>query len=103
MGILTLRKVTIRRQLVVPSNSNDDDLSLVKHDAQVDLNPGGARIHYTQEPAFMSDLPLLSLPPYIVSGQQVGVGHGKVLIPNPKSKGKGCTESTSLNPTPRVQ
>jgi hypothetical protein len=47
MGILTLRKVTARRQLVVPSSSNDDDVSLVKHDARVDLNPDCARICYT--------------------------------------------------------
>jgi hypothetical protein len=46
-GILTLRKVTIQRQLVVPSSSNDYDLPLVKHDAQVDLNPGSVRIRYT--------------------------------------------------------
>jgi hypothetical protein len=39
MGILTPRKVTVRHQLVVPSNSSDDDLTLVKHDARVDLNP----------------------------------------------------------------
>jgi hypothetical protein len=68
MGILTLRKVTIRRQHVVHSSSSDDDLSLVKHDARLDLNPGGARIHYTQE-------------------------HVKFLIPNPEYKGKGHTES----------
>jgi hypothetical protein len=36
-------------------------------------------------------------------GQQVVVGHDKVLIPNPEYKGKGCTESASSNPTPRVQ
>jgi hypothetical protein len=47
MGILTPRKVTIQRQLVVPSSSSDDDLPLVKHDAQVDLNPSGVRIRYT--------------------------------------------------------
>jgi hypothetical protein len=47
MGILTPRKVTIRRQLVVPSSSSNDNLPLVKHDARVDLNPGGARIRYT--------------------------------------------------------
>jgi hypothetical protein len=46
-GILTPRKVTIRCQLVVSSSNNDDDLSLVKHDAQVDLNPGSTRICYT--------------------------------------------------------
>jgi hypothetical protein len=97
--ILTPRKVTIRRQLVVPSSSNDDDLSLVKHDAQVDLNLGSARIRYTQEPALMSDSPLPSPPPYIVSGQRVGVGCGKVLIPNPEYKGKGGTESASSNPS----
>jgi hypothetical protein len=88
---------------VVPSSSSDDDLSLVKHDAKVDLNPGDARICYSQEPAFMSDSPPPSLPPYIVSGQRVGVGCGKVLIPNPEYKGKGCTELASSNPTPRVQ
>jgi hypothetical protein len=102
-GILTLRKVTIRHQLVVPLSSSDDDLSLVKHDAQVDLNRGSARICYTQEPAFVLDSPSLSLPPYIVSGQRVGLGCGKVLIPNPEYKGKGCTESASLNPTLRMQ
>jgi hypothetical protein len=89
--------------LVVPSSSSDDDLSLVKHDAWVDLNPGGVRILYTQESAFMSDLPPPSLPPYIVSGQWVGVGRDKVLIPNPEYKGKGRTESASSNPTLRVQ
>jgi hypothetical protein len=73
IGILTPRKVTIRCQLVVPSSSSDDDLSLVKHDAHVDLNPGGVRIRYTQEPAFVPDSPPPSLLPYIVSGQQVGV------------------------------
>jgi hypothetical protein len=31
------------------------------------------------------------------------VGRGKVLIPNPEYKGKGRTESTSSNLTPRVQ
>jgi hypothetical protein len=102
-GILTLRKVTIRRQLVVPSSSSDDDLSLVKHDARVGLNPSGVRIRYTQEPAFVSDSPPLSPPPYIMSRQRVGVGHGKVLIPNPEYKGKGHTESASSNPTPRVK
>jgi hypothetical protein len=102
-GILTLRKVTIRRQLVVPSSSSDDDLTLVKHDARVDLNPGGARICYTQEPALMSNSPPPSRPRYIVSGQRVGVGRGKVLIPIPEYKGKGRTESASSNLTPRVQ
>jgi hypothetical protein len=75
-----------------PSSNSNDDLSLVKHDAQVDLNPGGMRIRYTQEPAFVSDSPSPSLPPYIMSGQWVGLGRGKVLIPNPKYKGKGHTE-----------
>jgi hypothetical protein len=70
-GILTPRKVTARCQLVVPLSSSDNDLSLVKHDAWVDLNPGGTRIRYTQEPVLMSDSP----PPcYIVSGQWEGVG-----------------------------
>jgi hypothetical protein len=88
---------------VVPSSSSNDDHPLVKHDAQVDLNPGGARIRYPQEPALVSDSPPLSLPPYIVSGQWVGVGSSKVLIPNPEYKGKGCTESATSNPTLRVQ
>jgi hypothetical protein len=55
MGILTLRKVIIRRQLGVPSSSSDDDLPLVKHDAWVDLNPSDKRIRYTQEHALVSD------------------------------------------------
>jgi hypothetical protein len=88
---------------VVPSRSSDDDLSLVKHDARVDLNHGGVRIRYAQEPVFVSDSPPLSPPHYIVSGQWVGLGCGKVLIPNPEYKGKCCTESASLNPTLRVQ
>jgi hypothetical protein len=54
MGILTPRKVTVQRQLVVPLSSSDDDLPLVKHDARVDPNLGGARIRYTQEPALVS-------------------------------------------------
>jgi hypothetical protein len=58
-GTLTPRKVTIRHQLMVPLSSSDDDLSLVKHDAQVDLNPDDARSHYTQDLALMSDLPPL--------------------------------------------
>jgi hypothetical protein len=44
-----------------------------------------------------------SLPSYIVSGQWVGVGHDKVLIPNPEYKGKGRTKSASSNLTLRVQ
>jgi hypothetical protein len=102
-GILTPRKVTIRCQLVVPSSSSDDDLPLVKHDAWVDLNPGGVRIRYTQEPALMSDSPPSSPPPYTMLRQQVVVGHSKLLIPNPEYKGQGRTESASSNPTPRVQ
>jgi hypothetical protein len=49
MGALTPRKVTVRCNLVVYSGSSDNDLPLVRHDAQVDLNPGGARIRYTQD------------------------------------------------------
>jgi hypothetical protein len=101
-GILTPRKVTVRRQLVVPSSNNNDDIPLVKYDTRVDLNPGGTRTRYTQEPALMSDSPLLSPSCYILLGQQVGVGCGKVLIPNPEYKGKGRTKSTSSNLTPRV-
>jgi hypothetical protein len=97
-GILTPRKVTARCQLVVPSSSNDDDLSLVKHDTWVDLNPGGARIWYTQEPALMSNSP-----PPSPFRQRVGAGYSKVLIPNPNYKGKGCTKLASSNPTLSVQ
>jgi hypothetical protein len=61
------------------------------------------KIRYTKEPALMSDAPLLSPLPYIVLGQWVGVGHDKVLIPNPEYKGKGHTESASSNPMLRVQ
>jgi hypothetical protein len=102
MGILILRKVTAWCQLMVPSSSSDNDLSLVKHDARVDLNPGGMRICYTQEPALMSDSPPPSPPFNIVSGQWLGAGYDKVLIPNSDYKGKGRTESASSNPTPRV-
>jgi hypothetical protein len=75
----------------------------VKHDARVDLNPNGARIRYTQEPALMLYSPPPSLPPYIVLEKQIGVGYGKVLILNPTYKGKGHAKSASSNPTPRVQ
>jgi hypothetical protein len=51
----------------------------------------------------MSDSPLPSLPCFIVSGQRVGAGYGKVLIPNRNYKGKCRTESARSNPTPRVQ
>jgi hypothetical protein len=102
-GILTPRKVTIQCQLMVPSSSSDDDLPLVKHDAQVDLNPGGTRICYTQEPALVLDSPPSSPLLYTMLGQWVGVGRSKVLIPNPEYKGKGLIESASSNPTPRVQ
>jgi hypothetical protein len=95
--------VTVQRQLVVPSSSSDDDLPLVKHVTRVDLNPGGVRICYTQEPALMSDSPPPSPPPYIMSWQWVGVGRNKVLIPNPKYNAKGRTASASSNPMPRVQ
>jgi hypothetical protein len=93
----------ILSQLVVPLSSSDDDLPLVKHDTRVDLNPSGIRIRNTQEPALMSDSPPSSSPPYIMSGQWVGVGRGKVLIPNPEYKGKGRTESASSNLTLGVQ
>jgi hypothetical protein len=71
MGILTPRKVTIRRQPMVHLSSSDDELSLLKHDAWADLNPGDMRICYTQETTLVSDSPPSSLPPYIVSGQRV--------------------------------
>jgi hypothetical protein len=101
-GVLTKKKITIRHQLVVPSSNNDDNLLLVRHDARVDLNSGGTRIHYTQEPALVSDSPPQSPLPYIVLGQRIGVGCGEVLIPNPEYKGKGRTESASSNPTSRL-
>jgi hypothetical protein len=102
-GIPTLRKVTIWHQHVVPLSSSDDDLSLVKHEAWVDLNPSYVRIRYTQDLAVVSDSPRPSPPPYIVSGQRVVVGCGKVFIFNPEYKGKDRTESATLNLTPRVQ
>jgi hypothetical protein len=67
-GILTPRKVAVRCQLMVPSTSSDDKLSLVKHDARVDVNLSGTRIRYTQVPALVSDSPPPSPPRYIVSG-----------------------------------
>jgi hypothetical protein len=103
MGVLTPRKVVVWHQLAVPLGSSDDDLPLVKHDTQVDLDPSGARIHYTQEPTLVSDSPPLSPLPYIVSGQWVGARYGKVSIPNPAYKGKGRADSASSNLTPRVQ
>jgi hypothetical protein len=48
MGILTPKKVIVLCQLVVSLSSCKGDLSLVKHDPRVDLNPDGARIRYTQ-------------------------------------------------------
>jgi hypothetical protein len=51
----------------------------------------------------LSDSPPPSSPCYIVLGQRVGVGHAKLLIPNPKYKGKGHTKSVLSNPMPRVQ
>jgi hypothetical protein len=56
-GILTLKKVTIRHQLVVPLSSRNDDLPLVKHDTWVDLKPIGTSIRYTQEPSLASHSP----------------------------------------------
>jgi hypothetical protein len=38
-----------------------------------------------------------------VSKQWIGVGHGKVLIPNPEYKGKCRIESTSKNLTLRLR
>jgi hypothetical protein len=85
--ILTSRKVTIQCQLVVPSSSSDDNLSLEKQDARVDVNTGGVRVRYTQEPSFMSELPLL----HCVRA----AGWSRVW--------QGHTESASSNPTPWVQ
>jgi hypothetical protein len=92
-GVLTSKKITIRRQLVVPSSSNNDYLPLVKHDAQVDLNLRAC-----------THVRLTSVePPYILSGQRIRVGCSKVLISNPEYKGKGRTESASSNPTLRLR
>jgi hypothetical protein len=102
-GVLTLKKITIHHQLVVLSSSNDNDLLLARHDARVDLNSGGMRICYTQEPALVLDSPLQSPPPYIVSGQWIRVGRGKVLIRNPEYKRKGRTKSASSNSTSRLR
>jgi hypothetical protein len=68
-GVLTPKNITIRCLLVVLSSSSDDDLPLVRHHARVDLNSGGTRIYYTQEPTLMSDSPPQISPPYIVLGQ----------------------------------
>jgi hypothetical protein len=87
MGALTLRKVTVWRNMV-HSGSDDDDLPLVRHDARVDLHTGGARICYTQEPTLLAELPLSSPPPYTVEGRRMKVGHCKVLIPNPNYNGR---------------
>jgi hypothetical protein len=73
-------------------SSSDNELPLVKHDAQVDLNPVGKRICYIQEHALMSDSPPSSPPPYIMLWQWDGMGRGKVLIANPEYKGKGRIE-----------
>jgi hypothetical protein len=51
----------------------------------------------------MSDSPPQSPPPYIVSGQRIGVGCSKVLIPSPEYKGIGHTKLASSNPTPRLR
>jgi hypothetical protein len=72
MGALNPRKVILWRALVVNSSS-DDDVLLVKHDARVDLNRGGAQIRYTQEPALVESPPC-SPPPYTMLGQWTGVG-----------------------------
>jgi hypothetical protein len=56
-GVLTLKKITNHRQLVVLSSSSDDDLPLARHDTAIDLNPGDVGIHCTQEPSLMSDSP----------------------------------------------
>jgi hypothetical protein len=64
---------------------------------------GEAWIRYTQEPALVVESPPPSPSRYIMSGQQVGAGYDKVLIPNPDYKGKDRTELASSNLTPRVQ
>jgi hypothetical protein len=47
IGVLTPRKVTIRRNVAIDNSSNDDNLPLPRHDAWVDLHPGYSRIHNT--------------------------------------------------------
>jgi hypothetical protein len=101
-GVLTPRKVTIRRSVVVSPSNSYDDLPLMKHDARVDLNHSGVRVHYTEEPTLLAESPPHSPPPYIMSGCQIGSRYGKVLIPTPNHKGKGHTESASSNSAPRV-
>ena len=72
-GMLTPRKVTLRRKVVIDTGSDDDDNTpLTRHDARVDLNPSGARIHYTQELAFVMESP----PRFIVTGRRVGTWYG---------------------------
>jgi hypothetical protein len=51
----------------------------------------------------MSDSPPSSSSCYTVSGQWIGAGYSKVLIPNPDYKGKGHIKSPSSTPTTRVQ
>jgi hypothetical protein len=53
MGVLTPRKVTFHHNVAIDNGSSDNDLPLVRHNTQDDLNSGGARIHYTQELALM--------------------------------------------------
>jgi hypothetical protein len=84
-------------------DSDSDDLPLVHHDTQVDLNPGGARIRYTQESTVVAESSLSSPQLYIIAGQRTGVGRNKVLIPNPDYKGKGHMESVSSNPALRME
>jgi hypothetical protein len=101
-GLLTPRKVTIWYNLVVHSDGDGNDHPLVWHNAWVDLNPGGARIRYTQELALLVESPLSSPLPYIIMGQQMGVGCGKVFILNPDYTKKGHTKSISSNLAPRM-
>jgi hypothetical protein len=68
MGVLTPKKITIRRQLVVPSSSSGDDLPLARYDTQIHLNSSGVRICYTLEPTLVLDSPPPNPLSYIVSG-----------------------------------
>jgi hypothetical protein len=85
MGVLTPRKVTVCCNVEIDNGSNNDDLPLVRHNARVDLNPGGARICYTQDR--MVDRTV----------------YDNVLVLNHNYKGKECAELTSSNPAPKVQ
>jgi hypothetical protein len=103
IGVPSPRMATVRRNMVVHSDSIDNDLLLVWHDARVDLNPSGTRFCYTQESVLLAELTLCSPRPYIVAWWWAGVAHVKVLILNPDYKGKCHMESFLSNPALRME